>query len=1036
VRQPSAERWTAAVHAAEHDREPLGSAVVVSERHVLTCAHVAVSAGEVREPLWVSFPGQGAAAGTGRRRVASVTAAYAPPVTDLAVLVLDRDVPAGVEVAPLRRPRPADLAGLAWRASGFPGGDPRGAAAHGVTGAPLGHGWVRLETASPCLARPGFSGGGLWSPDYEAVVGLVGLAPAGGDERAITLHEAHLSLPDEGLAGLTAWSPRDADDTALSAWGGPTHAGEGGEAGERPRGPGHRFAGRSRALTRISLWLDRPVADPRVLVVTGWPGAGKSAVLGRVVLTSFAGSGAVPPGDASAIRASPGSVACAVHAKAKTALEVARQIARAASARLPDEPGDLASCVLAALEDRGGQRFNVIIDGLDEAVSPGQARAIITAIVLPLARTCAGAGVQVVVGTGFGDAAGSLLALLADDAVVIDLDDPEYFAEEDLAAYALECLQQAPRERPGRPYADDAAAGPVAARIAVLSDRNFLIAGLAAGGHGRHDEEAAEPGQLKFDPAADAALAGYLERAAAVAGMPADQVLTALAFAEAPGLPAELWRLAAEAIGGSRAQAEDLARFARSADGSLLIEPGRDGSGRPVFGLAHQALNHALTRARAETTPRRDDERALTLAFAGYGRERGWQNAPEYLARSLPGHATAAGMVDDLLTDDAYLLIADLRRLLVAAGQAGSQAARHRVRMLGLTPEAIAAGPGERAALFSVTRALLGAEPGYGGRTEAPYLARWARPRPRRRARGAAEGHRDWVRALCPVTVAGQELLASGGDDRTVRIWDPATAEQRAVLPGHADWVRAVCPVAIAGEHLLASGGDDRTVRIWDPATAEQRALLEGHGGGVGALCPVTVAGQELLASAGTDRTVRIWDPATGAQRGVLRGHDGSVVGVCPVTVAGEHLLASAGSDRTVRIWDPATAEQRGVLRGHHGGVSAVCPVAAGGRDLLASAGGDSTVRIWDLGTGEQLAVLRGHQDWVTGLGPVTAGGRDLLASASRDATVRVWDPAAGTWLLTIPTHHPALTAAGAGGLLAIGLAAGVLVVELNPPGR
>ena len=48
----------------------------------------------------------------------------------------------------------------------------------------------------------------------------------------------------------------------------------------------------------------------------------------------------------------------------------------------------------------------------------------------------------------------------------IDLDDPGYFAEEDLAAYALACLQLTGDERPGNPYSGHALAGPLAARIA------------------------------------------------------------------------------------------------------------------------------------------------------------------------------------------------------------------------------------------------------------------------------------------------------------------------------------------------------------------------------------------------------------------------------------------------------------------------------------------------------------------------------------------------------------------------------------------
>ena len=72
-----------------------------------------------------------------------------------------------------------------------------------------------------------------------------------------------------------------------------------------------------------------------------------------------------------------------------------------------------------------------------------------------------------------------------------------------------------------------------------------------------------------------------------------------------------------------------------------------------------------------------------------------------------------------------------------------------------------------------------------------------------------------------------------------------------------------MCPVTVDGQPLLASGSsDDGTVRLWDPATGEQRAALKGHQGGVTAVCPVTVDGQPLLASASSDRTVRLWDPA------------------------------------------------------------------------------------------------------------------------------------------------------------------------------
>jgi WD40 repeat protein len=69
----------------------------------------------------------------------------------------------------------------------------------------------------------------------------------------------------------------------------------------------------------------------------------------------------------------------------------------------------------------------------------------------------------------------------------------------------------------------------------------------------------------------------------------------------------------------------------------------------------------------------------------------------------------------------------------------------------------------------------------------------------------------------------------------------------------------------VAGQELLASGGSDGAVRVWDPGTGQQHAVLEGHHAGVNGVCAITVAGQQMLASADGDGMVRIWDPETGA---------------------------------------------------------------------------------------------------------------------------------------------------------------------------
>ena len=179
-----------------------------------------------------------------------------------------------------------------------------------------------------------------------------------------------------------------------------------------------------------------------MLVVTGAPGAGKSAVLGRIVMTADADAVVRLPASDAAVRATTGSVACAIHATGLTALEIARAIAKAASARLPESVEDLAPALLDVLPGRANSRFNVIIDALDEAVTP-ESRAVISTVILDITETCSDVGAQVVVGSRRSDPQGDLLVAFGGAKELIDLDEPEFFAEEDLAAYALATLQLA-----------------------------------------------------------------------------------------------------------------------------------------------------------------------------------------------------------------------------------------------------------------------------------------------------------------------------------------------------------------------------------------------------------------------------------------------------------------------------------------------------------------------------------------------------------------------------------------------------------------
>ncbi|MFG2867279.1 NB-ARC domain-containing protein [Streptomyces sp. NPDC048338] len=260
-------------------------------------------------------------------------------------------------------------------------------------------------------------------------------------------------------------------------------------------------------------------------------------------------------------------------------------------------------------------------------------------------------------------------------------------------------------------------------------------------------------------------------------------------------------------------------------------------------------------------------------------------------------------------------------------------------------------------------------------------------------------GHTEYVNSVG----AGPDgaWIATAGNDKSVRIWDPATGTTLRSLRGHTGWVTGV---AISPDGTwLATTGDEGTIRLWNPAAGTALRTLDGHTAAVNAAA-VSHDGS-WLASASNDKTVRIWDPATGRLLRTLEGHTGWVTDVA-ISPDGT-WLAGAGNDRTLRIWDPATGSLLRTLEGHTAAVNAVASGSDG--TWLATASGDRTVRVWDPATGTLLRTLTGHTDWIRALTVSPDGSR--IASGSDDKTVRIWDPATGESLRTLTGHTGAVNA-------------------------
>ena len=203
-------------------------------------------------------------------------------------------------------------------------------------------------------------------------------------------------------------------------------------------------------------------------------------------------------------------------------------------------------------------------------------------------------------------------------------------------------------------------------------------------------------------------------------------------------------------------------------------------------------------------------------------------------------------------------------------------------------------------------------------------------------------GHTGAVTCLALVPKAGT-LFATGGEDKSVRVWEVASKRQTRSFQGHLTRVTALAARGDGGQ--LASGSFDGAIRIWDlNAIDEHRALSEA----TDSLWAVAFSPDgKRVAAAGSDHAIRVYNPETGKLEATLTGAKSPITSLA--FFPDSNRLVSAGGDKVGVIWDVNKQKVIKELPGHESAILSVAVSDDGKLIVSGGAVGDKTVRGFNL---------------------------------------------------------------------------------------
>ena len=230
--------------------------------------------------------------------------------------------------------------------------------------------------------------------------------------------------------------------------------------------------------------------------------------------------------------------------------------------------------------------------------------------------------------------------------------------------------------------------------------------------------------------------------------------------------------------------------------------------------------------------------------------------------------------------------------------------------------------------------------------------------------------HKDWINTCC-FSDTSSNLLITGSNDLTLKLWDLKTRTPRITFKGHTSSINSVA----FSQGCVVSAAYDGSVKVWTHKGVEI-TTLHCHKQRVNA-CFINIPGKSesgssdwadivseeeqeetkamktkldeiSVVTASDDGTVGVWKPFLPNQITSLVGHSDRVLSVAATV---NNAILSSSMDGAVQLWTPdLSLSLKDSLVGHNGPItSSSCAVVSQELTYLVTGGRDGYAIVWSV---------------------------------------------------------------------------------------